>query len=253
MISNVAPFPSDVARTSPPWARAISRTIASPRPVPSVRPVTKGSNRRSQMLSGIPVPVSCTRKLTQPSRLSASTFTVPPEGVFWIALRMRLSSARCICSASNAGDGGVAPPSAVSNSTPLVAANSRCGSMVPWRNVARLVGAGFTFFCEVIAKRSRSRTSRRPTCSKIAVRADQRRSSSPARAFSAFRRIAAIGLRISCARPAVRRPTAASLSAEVARRRSSAKRTPREFSASTSRSSSRSPVLGNAGRSAWPA
>jgi hypothetical protein len=45
---------------------------------------------------------------------------------------------------------------------------------------------------------------------------------------------------ISCARPA------ASLSAEVARRRSPAKCTPNSLNASTSRSSSRSPVLGNA-------
>src|SRR5919197_11254 len=45
-ISNIAPAPEWASRASPPWRRAISRTMASPRPVPSARPVTKGSNSR---------------------------------------------------------------------------------------------------------------------------------------------------------------------------------------------------------------
>ena len=43
--SNNAPWAAGNRRASPPWARAISRTMARPRPVPSGRPVTKGSNR----------------------------------------------------------------------------------------------------------------------------------------------------------------------------------------------------------------
>ena len=43
--SNTAPCAASTARTVPPCAVAISRTSASPRPVPSGRPVAKGSNK----------------------------------------------------------------------------------------------------------------------------------------------------------------------------------------------------------------
>ena len=67
-----------------------------------------------------------------------------------------------------------------------------------------------------------------PTCCRIASRAASSCAihRCEASAFSAFSRIAAIGLRISCARPADSRPTAASRSAAVARWRSSASRAP---------------------------
>ena len=62
-ISKCAPWLVDTSRASPPWARAMSRTTASPRPVPSPRPVTKGSNRRSRISGGTPGPVSRNAKL----------------------------------------------------------------------------------------------------------------------------------------------------------------------------------------------
>jgi len=60
-------------------------------------------------------------------------------------------------------------------------------------------------------------------------RADLRRSSSETKAFSAFRRIAAIGLRISWASPAAQPPIAASRSVAVVRRRASERRSPTAF------------------------
>ena len=43
---------------APPCAPAISRTIESPNPMPSARPVTKGSNRCSRTAAGGPSPLS---------------------------------------------------------------------------------------------------------------------------------------------------------------------------------------------------
>ena len=56
-------------RAVPPCATATSRTIARPRPVPSGRPVTKGSNRLARIASGTPRPVSATSSSSgRPSR-----------------------------------------------------------------------------------------------------------------------------------------------------------------------------------------
>jgi hypothetical protein len=45
-----------------------------------------------------------TRRQSRSRRFDASTVTAPPDGVFWIALRIRLSRALCICDTFNFGD-----------------------------------------------------------------------------------------------------------------------------------------------------
>src|SRR5437660_5025103 len=84
----------ETRRASPPWARAISRAIASPSPVPSARAVANGSNNRSRMSAGTPGPVSLTRKRSVPSPAVVATVTTPPGRVFCTALSSKLSKAR---------------------------------------------------------------------------------------------------------------------------------------------------------------
>ena len=57
-ISNVVPAGVSAKRAVPPWAAATSRTTDRPKPVPSARPVTNGSNKWSRMLAGGPAPSS---------------------------------------------------------------------------------------------------------------------------------------------------------------------------------------------------
>src|SRR3954469_23504331 len=78
-ISNVAPSEVETRRASPPCARAISRTMASPSPVPSARPVTKGSNSRSAMAAGTPGPVSLTRRYNLLFSHVAESVIAPPS------------------------------------------------------------------------------------------------------------------------------------------------------------------------------
>ncbi len=64
-------------------------------------------------LSGTPCPLSRTRRHNLSARCSAATSMEPPAGVFSIAFKIRLSRARCICSASNSGGvsaDGAGPP-----------------------------------------------------------------------------------------------------------------------------------------------
>ena len=68
-----------------------------PRPIPCGKrfpcpPRTKGSNIFSCISGGIPGPVSRTRTQTQSSSAPDSTLTVPPPGVYLMALLTRLPS-----------------------------------------------------------------------------------------------------------------------------------------------------------------
>src|SRR5438093_2892896 len=206
----------ETRRASPPWARAISRAMASPRPVPSARAVTKGSKSRSRISPATPGPVSLTRRWRLPLVSAAATVTVPPRGVFCTALRIKLSKARRIWSISKSGGVGASGTAAASTVTPLAAASSRCASVAFFKKLSRSASTGFGSRRCVMARRSRNNASSLPTCSRIDCSADARRPSSPETiAFSALSRMAAIGLRISCARPAANRPTAASRSAAL--------------------------------------
>ena len=93
-----APGAALMSWSVPLWAWTISRAMARPRPVPSGRPVTKGSNRLSRRDSGTPGPVSSTSKRSF-SRVASM------RRVTWLLWRqafwMRLSSARRIMVGSN--------------------------------------------------------------------------------------------------------------------------------------------------------
>ena len=89
-----APGPSVrlAARRSPRWARAISRAMARPSPVPSALVVKNGSNRWPSTSGASPGPVSATLATTAIARGSRRVVRrrVPPLGMAWMALVVRL-------------------------------------------------------------------------------------------------------------------------------------------------------------------
>src|SRR6266536_1784280 len=122
-IRNVVPFPTVLSNsTVPPWAFAISFTIASPRPVPGIACARafdarkKRSNRRACSGSGTPIPVSATSSSTAPSRLPTRSVTCPPSGVNLTPFESRLSTACRIARWSTCTSGVSAASSA--SSTP---------------------------------------------------------------------------------------------------------------------------------------
>ena len=80
--TNRAPTSASPRNSRPPIASASWRAIASPSPVPSARPVTKGSNSQARNSGATPGPVSATMiRSTSPST-PADSVTVPPAGVW---------------------------------------------------------------------------------------------------------------------------------------------------------------------------
>ncbi len=231
--------------------------MARPRPVPSARPVTNGSNTRSARSGGTPGPVSRTTRSKWPGRRSACRVTAPPAGAWRMALVSRLSRMRpTTCGSSSA------VPSApwTCSASRLAAAVSAWRAAWSGRKAARSTGAGRGCTRCVIASSSPTSASNRSSWPSMSPMAMRRRRSSPARAFSPCSRAAAMGLRISCATPAATRPSPARRSACATRaamasasRLASARRRPASFRASTMRSSSRCPVRFTAGSAVAPA
>src|SRR5205814_9907651 len=84
--------PGGSYHASPPCARASSRTMNNPSPVPPCdSPVANRSNNRDRIPAGTPAPASLTAISTWSS--TASTVTATGEAPWRTALPMRLSSA----------------------------------------------------------------------------------------------------------------------------------------------------------------
>ena len=207
---------SDGASASvPPCAATSSRAMARPRPVPSARPVTNGSNSVSRKSAATPGPLSATRDPhAAPSRARRSG--EPCRRAAWRGSRSaggwraRAGSWRH----RSTRDRAARPSPDTSSRTPrgrrrilLIARRTHARKACDDRLGARTGSSP--------ASSRAVRTSRRSSRAiwpRMLVQRLRRRASSPASAFSARSRIAAIGLRISCATPAATRPSAASRS-----------------------------------------
>src|SRR5262245_6564942 len=106
----VAPCPEPGStQARPPFTSVNPRTIASPRPLPPLRPRENGSKIRSRSPAGMPGPASVTRTTTSLSRSSASSWIGSSPGENLIAFSITLARARSICAASTrttSGRGG---------------------------------------------------------------------------------------------------------------------------------------------------
>jgi len=96
----VVPGEASTSLATPPWAAATSRTTDRPNPVPSARPVTKGSNKWSRIAPGGPEPSSLTARMRVSASRRAEIRMRLSAGEAAIALSTRLSIARRICSGS---------------------------------------------------------------------------------------------------------------------------------------------------------
>src|SRR5581483_4424433 len=81
---------SESSSTRPPSARASSRAIGSPSPVPLLSPETKGRKIRSCCSGGMPGPLSEISTSTLPFATPTPSATRPPSGVQRSALESRL-------------------------------------------------------------------------------------------------------------------------------------------------------------------
>ena len=92
----VVPSPGRLVNSIlPPCASTVRCAVESPSPVPCALVVKYGMKMRFWFSGAMPTPVSDTLTTTLPSRVSASRRKVPPSGIAWIALMIRLVNTRC--------------------------------------------------------------------------------------------------------------------------------------------------------------
>ena len=123
-----APGPSVrlAARSSPRWARAISRAIARPSPVPSGLVVKNGSNSGSITSGASPGPVSATLATTawRDGSRRVARRSVPPVAMAWMALVVRLRKT-CSRAGGAIATGGRSGSSSTSTRTPFALGGAR--------------------------------------------------------------------------------------------------------------------------------
>ena len=240
VVAVVPPPGRSSCRKVPPRLRTMRWQTARPRPVPSGRPVTKGSYSRRRTASGSPGPRSCT---CTPTPGTSSKTTSAPTGLASMAFRTRLSSTW------RAAEGEAM---SASRSSPVTRSVwSRASAAGPRRSAQRSASSPRR---TVVAGSSPGRAKpKSPTTTRRACSASSRTSRSSGSLSLGSPKITVSGLSSSWATAALSSPKAARRSARTrasssARRRSAIWLKPRAKAATSESPAS----TARASRTPWP-